>query len=101
MSAARYLRRAVPGLGAFGESPGLGGNGAADVWALLALNGQSLNGLGVVDLYKPYFAERSAGCWVVSLSCVRFLNPTSGNFDSVDFKLGPGHLKFFFLSKFG
>lgn len=35
------------------------------------------------------------------LSCVRFLNPTSGNFDSVDFKLGPGHLKFFFLSKFG
>lgn len=29
-----------------------------------------------------------------SLSCVRFLKPTSRNFDSVDFKLGPGHLKF-------
>lgn len=99
MSAVRYLCRAVPGLGAFGESLGLGGNGVADVWAFLALDGQSLHGLCDVGLDKPCFAECSVGCCAQPLSWVRFLNPTSGNCDSVDFKLGPGHLKCFFLSK--
>lgn len=54
MSAVRYLCRAVPGSGDFGDSLGLGGNGVADVWAFLALNGQSPHGLCDVGLDKPY-----------------------------------------------